>query len=171
MYSWDIIVKVREGFGYQIGWIFGKLPKGWWSLSRLTCWRQLVVRTFARGLEATTCPLNMKKANMFPISPDTWSIRVHYNLFKSLVFKIPQSYIVGALEILFENKQNLEHRPNNAGVPAYCLWVAAYGQEISLRHSNYVALPHFRNRMQWFHQGKKRQIPVRSKWLEHPTQL
>ena len=118
------------------------------SLSRLTSWRQLVVRTFARGLEATTCPLNMKKANMFPISPDTWSIRVHHNLFKSLVFKIPQSYIVGALEILFENKQNLEHRPNNAGVPAYCLRVAAYGQEISLRHSNYVALPHFRNRRQ-----------------------
>ena len=43
------------------------------SLSRLTCWQQLVVRIFARGLEATTCPLNMKKANMFPISPDTWS--------------------------------------------------------------------------------------------------
>ena len=32
-----------------------------------------VNRTFARGLEASTCPLNMKKANMFPISPDTWS--------------------------------------------------------------------------------------------------
>ena len=43
------------------------------SWSRVTCWRQLVVRTFARGLKVTACPLNMKKANMFPISPDTWS--------------------------------------------------------------------------------------------------